>query len=102
MRPGLSTIWRIERAATDLPLPLSPTIHRVSPANSLKLMSSTARVTPPVSKKWVLRLRTDSNSRVIGRTSIVGVGGIAQPVAEEVESKHREDDSQARRHQPRR
>ncbi len=42
MRPGSSTICRMERAVTLLPLPLSPTTHRVLPRSTSKDTPSTA------------------------------------------------------------
>ena len=42
MCPGGSTICKIERAVTLLPLPLSPTRHSVSPWRSVKETSFTA------------------------------------------------------------
>src|SRR6185369_3551324 len=63
-------------------------------------MPSTARVTPRGRKKWVLRSRTESSKRGICAASAVGVGGIAQPVAEEVEGKDREDHKGTRIHEP--
>ena len=46
MRPGASTICRIERAVTLLPLPLSPTMRSVSPRRTVNETSSTAFSTP--------------------------------------------------------
>jgi hypothetical protein len=54
MRPaGSGTRRTSERHVTDLPDPDSPTRARVSPAFSVKLTPSTARVTPRRVKKWV-------------------------------------------------
>ena len=46
IRPGRSTIRRMDRAVTLLPQPLSPTIPRARPAWTSKVAPSTASTTP--------------------------------------------------------
>src|SRR3954462_3789752 len=70
MRPGRCTSRMIENAVTDLPLPDSPTRHRVSPASTWKLTSLTAGAGPAGRSNTVVRGSTDSNeSDVRGPTS---------------------------------
>src|SRR5690242_13725422 len=76
---------RMERAVTLLPQPDSPTIPSVRPANRSKDVPSTARTTPSSAKKCVCRSRTER----IG--SAIGIGRIAQSVAEEVERQDDDD-----------
>ena len=56
MRPGASTICRIERAVTLLPEPDSPTTHSVRPRSSVKDTPSTAFTTPLRTGKWVVEV----------------------------------------------
>src|SRR5215475_135208 len=110
MRPGRGTIWRIERAVTLLPLPLSPTTQRVLPRFRVKLASSTALMTPKPVSNQVLRFFTSSrvSSRGVSGAGLsiaasamaVGIGGIAQPVADEVERQNSDDHGDARREEP--
>ena len=96
MRPGLgSMICRIERAVTLLPQPLSPTTQSVLPRRSVKLdvVDRLDDFVPGLEPgAEVLHLEHDvavprsrhARFNVIG----VGVGGVAQAVAEEVEGEH--------------
>jgi hypothetical protein len=52
----------IESAVTDLPQPDSPTIPSVWPFSTAKLTPSTARTTPCLVKKCVLRSLTSSRA----------------------------------------
>src|SRR6185295_9184071 len=120
MRPGRSTIRRIERAVTLFPQPLSPTIPRVRPAWRSKLAPSTALTVPSSAKKYVLRSRTErmgaplgvrdnvappagSGSDVNAGPSVaVGVGSVAEAVPHEVERDDHDDHRDRRVQQPRR
>src|SRR4051812_32248071 len=62
MRPGRCTSRMIENAVTDLPLPDSPTRHRVSPASTWKLTSFTAGAGPAGRSNTVVRCSTDSSA----------------------------------------
>ncbi len=53
IRPGRSTILRIDRAVTLFPHPLSPTTPSVAPALMSKLTPSTARTVPSSCAKYV-------------------------------------------------
>ena len=78
MRPGRGTIWRIERAATLLPLPLSPTTQRVLPRFRLKLASSTALMVPKPVSNQVLRFFT-SRSMSSEAGGLSGAGSVIAP-----------------------
>src|ERR1700730_15223669 len=92
--PGGLAIRRMtESAVTLLPLPLSPTIPKVSPGLIIKETSSTAFTIPDRVKKYVFRLFTSSRFSAIFLSlhSLIfgsGVKGIAQAVAEEGEGQH--------------
>src|SRR5215468_7134699 len=115
MRPGRGTIWRIERAVTLLPLPLSPTTQRVLPRFRVKLASSTALMTPKPVSNQVLRFLTSSSVSAGGISGVgvsgaglsiaasamaIGIGGVAQPVADKVERENGDDHGDARREEP--
>ena len=68
MRPGASTICRIERAVTLLPDPLSPTTQSVLPRCRVRDTPSTALTTPLRVGKWVARSRTVENG--VGRRGL--------------------------------
>src|SRR5215510_1416538 len=100
IRPGRSTILRIERAVMLLPQPLSPTMPSVVPGCRSKLTPSTAFTVPSSCAKYVFRLRTDrSGAR---RSTAIGIGCVAKPVAQEVEGHDGNDHWHRRDHQPRR
>ena len=61
IRPGRSTMRRIDLAVMLLPQPLSPTIPSVAPGAISKLTPSTALTVPSSCVKYVFRFRTDSN-----------------------------------------
>ena len=71
MRPGRGTICRIERAATLLPLPLSPTTQSVLPRFRLKLAILHRLVVPKPVSNQVLRFFTSSKHVVIGAGSFI-------------------------------
>src|SRR5262245_45384128 len=114
IRPGRSTIRRIDRAVTLLPQPLSPTIPRVAPGYRSKLTPSTAFTVPSSCAKYVFRSRTErSGSRRVDATvltlatppgplrlSSIGIGGVAQTIAEEVEGHDGDDHWYGRNHEP--
>src|SRR5262245_8992903 len=97
MRPGRSTSCRIARMVTLLPQPDSPTTPSTWPGMTSNDVPSTARTSPSSRANETRRPRTESSGSVA-----VGVGGIAQSIAYEVEGQHRDDDDQARDQQPRR
>src|SRR4030095_15611915 len=90
MRPGGSTIRRMDWAVTLLPQPLSPTMPSVFPGATSNDAPSTALVVPSSWKKLVRRFLTDRSGLE------VGVGRIAYPVTHEVEGQHRDDDGHRR------
>src|SRR2546427_7178982 len=100
IRPGRSTIRRIDRAVTLLPQPLSPTMPRVAPGYRSKLTPSTAFTVPSSWGKYVFRFRTDKSVCVAVLTSI-GIGGVPQAIAQEVEGHDDDDHGHGRDHQPR-
>ena len=64
MRPGGSTMRRIDCAVTLLPQPLSPTMPSVLPGRTANDAPSTAFVVPSSWKKLVCRLRTERSEEV--------------------------------------
>ena len=80
MRPGRSTMFRIDRAVTDLPQPDSPSTHSVCPTCTAKSTPSTDRTTPSLVKKCVRRSCTRNSG-----SSGIRIGRVAQPVAEEIQ-----------------
>src|SRR6266850_4978060 len=109
IRPGRSTILRIDLAVTLLPHPLSPTMPSVLAGYRSKLTPSTAFTVPSSWEKYVFRSRTDSNGTCVPLRapaspaqplpgggsegaveapfdlSSIGIGGVAQSIAQEVE-----------------
>src|SRR5215467_11721191 len=102
MRPGCSTMRRIDCAVTLLPHPLSPTMPSVLPGITSKVAPSTALVVPSSWKKLVRRSRTDRSGAVCISSLEVRDRGIADAVTHEVESEHRDDDREGGDEQPRR
>src|SRR5438477_2483292 len=102
MRPGRSTSCRIARMVTLLPQPLSPTTPSTWPGMTSKLVPSTARTSPSSRAKETRRSRTESRGSLefTACSMAVGVGGITQPIAHEVEGQHRDDDDQAGDQEP--
>src|SRR2546427_2610669 len=100
IRPGRSTILKIDRAVTLLPQPLSPTMPRVAPGYRSKVTPSTAFTVPSSWGKYVFRFRTDKSVCVAVLTSI-GIGGVPQSIAQEVEGHDDDDHGHGRDHQPR-
>src|SRR5262249_45754692 len=100
IRPGRSTILKIDRAVTLLPQPLSPTMPSVAPGYKSRLTPSTALTVPSSWAKQVFRLRTDrSGAR---GSAAIGIGGLTKPVAPEVDRHDGDDHRHRRDHQPRR
>ena len=99
MRPGRGRICRIERAATLLPQPLSPTTPRVSPRLRRSVDASHRPDGALAGRTRSLRFLDLEQRRhrllVMPSAVAVGVGGVAQTVAEEVERQHRDDDGDA-------
>src|SRR6266576_150967 len=101
MRPGRSTMRRMERAVTLLPQPLSPTMPSVRPGRTSKLAPSTALVMPSSAKKNVCRSRTlSSGSSVSNGSDAVWVGSITQAVAQEIEGQNDDDHRHGGHQQP--
>src|SRR4029450_3867948 len=98
IRPGRSTIPRIERAVTLLPQPLSPTMPRVAPGERSKLTPSTAFTVPSSCEKYVFRSRT---VRSVDRLSAaIGVRGVPEAVAEKIEGHDHDEHGDCGQHQP--
>src|SRR4051794_10724624 len=97
IRPGRSTIRRIDRAVTLLPHPLSPTIPSVAPGATSKLTPSTARTVPSSCAKYVFRFRTDRSG-----SASIRIRRVAQAVAQKVEGHDGDDHRYGRKHEPRR
>src|ERR1700761_348563 len=95
MRPGGSISCNTARMVTLLPQPLSPTMPTTWPGNTSKLTPSTARTVPSSMRNDTRRSRTRNSGSVA-----VGIGGIAQAVAHQVEREHRDDHDQSRYQQP--
>src|SRR5260370_41027916 len=106
MRPGRSTMRRIDCAVTLLPQPLSPTMPSVFPGETSNEAPSTALVVPSSWKKMVLRFLTERSGFVLSCMNSarlkVGVGRIPHPVPHEIESEDRNDDGNGREQKPRR
>src|SRR6266568_2482117 len=106
MRPGRSTMRRIDCAVTLFPQPLSPTMPSVFPGETSNEAPSTALVVPSSWKKLVLRFLTERSGLVsfcmIGARLQVGVGRIPHPVPHEIESEDRHDDGNGGEKKPRR
>src|SRR5262249_32043046 len=100
IRPGRSTILKIDRAVTLLPQPLSPTMPSVAHGCRSRWTPSTAFTVPSSWAKYVFRLRTD-RSGARGSTAI-RIGRVPQAVAQEVEGHDGDDHGHRRDHQPRR
>src|SRR5215467_2510337 len=92
MRPGSGISRRIDSAVTDLPLPDSPTMPRLSPGWRSKLTPSTALIIPASVLNCVRRLRTLRTvlANPPNLAARAWVERVAQPVAEEVERHQRE------------
>src|SRR6266567_3200520 len=107
MRPGRSTIRRIDCAVTLFPQPLSPTMPSVFPGETSNEAPSTALVVPSSWKKLVLRFLTERsgfvafcmNNRAVLQ---VGIRRVPYPVAHEIERQDRDDDRKGRDEEPRR
>jgi len=96
MRPGRSTIRRIDRAVTLLPHPLSPTIPSVARTFISRFTPSTAFTVPSSWAKYVCKFLTDRRG-----SPAIWVRRVAQAVAQEVEGHDRDDHGYRRKHQPR-
>src|SRR5262245_43864343 len=98
IRPGRSTMPRMERAVTLLPQPLSPTAPSVAPGARSKLTPSTAFTVPSSWWKYVLSPRTDK--RGSARSAAIGIRGVPEAVAQEIERHDRHDHRQGGEHEP--
>src|SRR5690606_8574404 len=81
--------------ATDLPEPLSPTMARTSRSSTCRSMPRTAKNWPTEVSKDTDRLRI-SSSAMISAPRQLRVERIAQPVADEVDGQHRDQDRKSR------
>src|SRR5579883_2827837 len=108
MRPGRSTMCRIERAVTLFPQPLSPTIPSVWLGFTSKLAPSTALIIPSSEKKYVLRSRTARRDgepfpvswEFISHSHAIGISRIAKAVSHEIEGQHGDDHRNCRIEEP--
>src|SRR5215467_13419105 len=101
MRPGVSISCRTAFIVTLLPQPDSPTIPTTWPGRTSKLTPSTARTVPSSSSKTTRRSRTASSGSIRSPLSAaVGIGGIAQSVAHQVERENGNDHHEPRDEQP--
>src|SRR5262245_61171306 len=98
IRPGRSTIPRIDRAVTLLPQPLSPTMPSVPPGCRSKVTPSTALTVPSSWGKYVFRPRTERSAWP--PLAPIGIGRVAQSIAQEVESHDDDDHGHGGKHQP--
>src|SRR5438874_5790096 len=96
IRPGRSTILKMDRAVTLLPQPLSPTMPSVAPGAMSKLTPSTAFTRPSSCEKCVFKFRTDSS------LPSIRIRGVPESNAQIVEGHHDDDHGHGRQHQPRR
>src|SRR5262245_37955717 len=98
IRPGGSIRPRIERPVTVLPEPDSPTSPITTPRSSETSTPSTAAITPPPGKKWALSSPTSSTA--VSVLLLLGfearVQQVAQPVADQVDGKDRQQQQQTR------
>src|SRR4030095_13061231 len=100
MRPGRSTILKIDRAVTLLPQPLSPTTPSVAHGPSARWTPPTAFTVPSSWAKYVFRFRTDrSGDRA---SAPIGIRRVPEPVAQEVERHDRDDHGHGGEHHTRR
>src|SRR5688572_20520681 len=91
------------RAVMLLPEPLSPTSASTSPRPIENETSSVMGMRAP---SWPSAIDRSVTSRTDCALAIIspriGIGGVAQPIPDEVERQHRDDHENARDHQPRR
>src|SRR5437899_11816256 len=98
---GRGTSRRIERYVMLFPDPDSPTRPSVSPSATAKETPSTALIVPQRVTRCVRRSRTSMTGAVTTWTDAarselaeLGVERVAQPVAEQVESEHDQEDGE--------
>src|SRR5512134_1996390 len=90
-------------AVTLLPEPLSPTSANTSPRPIEKETSWVIGMRAPSCPSAMVRSVTSrTGAASVIRSPGIGIGGIAQPIAHEVEGQHGDDHEDARDHQPRR
>src|SRR5262245_48075421 len=87
-----------ESAVTVLPEPDSPTIASVSPAWRPNARSLTAGSQPVAPRNEVVNPCTDRTGSMSDFVLQLGIDGIAQAVAEQVEREDHEQDRDARHH----
>src|SRR6476646_7501769 len=104
MRPGRSTIRRMDCAVTLLPQPLSPTMPSVFPGETSNEAPSTALVVPSSWKKLVLRFLTERSGFVsfctIAQCPPGRIGRVTYPVAHEIKREDRQDHGKRRKEKP--
>src|SRR6056297_3994644 len=76
---------------SDLPDPLSPTIHSVSPRIRSKSIPRTACNVPPPTGISSVRLRTLSRGFSMVSAPVFGGGDVAQTVAHQVDRQHEDE-----------
>src|SRR5579872_4646884 len=79
---------------TLLPDPDSPTMPRISRSSSVTLTPSTACMTPEAVGKSTERFLISRSG--MGLALEFGIERVAQPVAEEIEGQHRDEDEEPR------
>ena len=105
IRPGSRTSFRIDQALIDLPQPDSPTTDKVLPRRSTR-SSAVDRLHHALAGEEIgLQVRAPRaamSATSPASTVRIGIGRVAQAVAEEVQGEHRRDDREAGEEQPRR
>src|SRR5690606_40458597 len=86
-----------ERASVVFPQPDSPTRPIMAPRRMLKLTPSRTRTIPASVPKLILRSRTSSSRSVLMTAPDAWIEDVAQPVPEEIEAHHDDEDREARR-----
>src|SRR5216683_967738 len=101
-RPGgMSISFRTERAVTVLPQPDSPTTPTVSPWSMRRSTPSTARTMPSSVLNQVFSPRmSKSVSATDASDDAARIERVAQPIADEVDGQHGEEDRRAGEQRP--
>src|SRR5712691_6811790 len=90
-RPLRASRPRIAREVTLFPQPDSPTIPSVSPGSMSKVMPLTACTVPRRVQKRTCRSSTE-RSAALATGPELRIERLAQPVTDQVEAEHRDDD----------
>src|SRR5688572_32977225 len=98
MRPGgIGTSFITVSAVTVFPQPDSPTTPSVSPRSTVRSTPSTACTQPSSVAKWVFKPRMSSSTLL---HHLARIERVAQPVADEVDREHGEEDRPAGNQRP--